>query len=38
VLVSNYSNIGNFDLGKDNSRAWKVPVDVIYGDMSGNID
>jgi hypothetical protein len=38
VIVKHYDDIGGFDLGKDNPKAWNVPVDVIYGDLSGSID
>lgn len=38
VLVDSYPHICDYELAKDNPRSWTVPVDVIYGENSGNFD
>jgi pimeloyl-ACP methyl ester carboxylesterase len=38
VLVDSYSHICDYELAKDNPKTWTVPVDVIYGENSGNFD
>ena len=38
LAKSGYTEIGSFNIGKDNPMQWETPIDLIYGENSGNFD